>query len=69
MKMHYTSGYHPSADGQTERMNQTLEQYIRMYCAYQQDDWHELLPLTEFALNNALNASTRGPLKYRVRTG
>ena len=58
MKMHYTSGYHPSADGQTERMNQTLAQYIRMYCAYQQDDWHELLPLTEFALNNALNAST-----------
>jgi hypothetical protein len=39
-------------------MNQTLEQYIRMYCAYHQDDWAELLPLGEFALNNAPNAST-----------
>src|SRR4051794_10289260 len=31
MKLHFTSGYHPQADGQTERMNQTLEQYLRMY--------------------------------------
>ena len=58
MKMHYTSGYHPSADGQTERMNQTVEQYIRIFCSYQQDDWDKLLPLCEFALNNAPNAST-----------
>jgi hypothetical protein len=58
MKLHFTSGYHPSADGQTERANQTLEQYIRMYCSYQQDDWHLLLPLAEFAYNNAPNAST-----------
>jgi hypothetical protein len=58
MKLHFTSGYHPSADGQTERSNQTLEQFIRMYCAYQQDDWDILLPLAEFAYNNAPNAST-----------
>lgn len=58
MEMHYTSGYHPSADGQTERMNQTVEQYIRIFCSYQQDDWDKLLPLAEFALNNAPNAST-----------
>lgn len=58
MEMHYTSGYHPSANGQTEHMNQTVEQYIRIFCAYQQDDWDRLLPLAEFALNNAPNAST-----------
>jgi hypothetical protein len=58
MKIHFTSGYHPEADGQTERMNQTVEQYIRIYCSYQQDDWDSLLPLAEFALNNAPNAST-----------
>src|SRR5579875_422836 len=58
MELHFTSGYHPEADGQTERVNQTLEQYIRIYCSYQQDDWARLLPITEFAYNNALNAST-----------
>ena len=58
MKLHFTSGYHPEGDGQTERVNQTLEQYIRVYCNYQQDNWSELLPLAEFAYNNAPNATT-----------
>ena len=58
MELHYTSGYHPEADGQTERVNQTLEQYIRIYCSYQQDDWSRLLPMAEFAYNNAPNSST-----------
>ena len=34
MNLHFTSGYHPQGDGQTERVNQTLEQY----CNYQQDN-------------------------------
>ena len=58
MKIHFTSGYHPEADGQTERLNQTLEQYLCVYCSYQQDNWSELLPLGEFAYNNAPAAST-----------
>jgi hypothetical protein len=58
MKLHFTSGYHPEGDGQTERVNQTLEQYLRVYCNYQQDNWSELLPLAEFAYNNAPNATT-----------
>ena len=32
MKLHFTSSYHPKGDGQTERTNQTLEQYLRIYC-------------------------------------
>ena len=39
-------------------MNQTLEQYIRVFCNYQQDNWDELLPLAEFAYNNAPSATT-----------
>src|ERR1700712_2580900 len=58
MKLHFTSGYHPEADGQTERANQTLEQYIRIFTSYQQDNWSSILPLAEFAYNNAPNAST-----------
>src|SRR6266481_4410656 len=38
MKLHFTSGYHPGGDGQTERTNETLEQYLRVYCNYQQDN-------------------------------
>ncbi len=51
MELHFTSRYHPEADGQTERANQTLEQYIRIYCSYQQDNWDLLLPIAEFAYN------------------
>ena len=58
MTLHFTSGYHPEGDGQTERVNQTLEQYLRMYCNYQQTNWSDLLPLAEFAYNNAPNATT-----------
>jgi hypothetical protein len=36
-----------------------LEQYLRIYCDYQQDDWHQLLPLAEFVYNNTQNSSTR----------
>jgi hypothetical protein len=39
MKLHFTSGYHPEGDGQTECANQTLEQYLRIYCNYQQSNW------------------------------
>jgi hypothetical protein len=39
-------------------MNQTLEQYLRIYCNYQQDNWADLLPIAEFAYNNAPNATT-----------
>jgi len=35
MKLHFTSGYHPEGDGQTKHTNQTLEQYLRIYCNYQ----------------------------------
>jgi hypothetical protein len=58
MKIHFTSGYHPEGDGQTERLNQTLEQYLRVFSNYQQDNWSELLPLAEFAYNNTPGATT-----------
>ncbi|XP_077145081.1 uncharacterized protein LOC143807434 [Ranitomeya variabilis] len=46
-------------NGQTERTNQTLEQYLRCYVSYLQDDWLELLPLAEFSYNNSQSASTK----------
>src|SRR5882672_5087947 len=32
MRLHFTSGFHPEGNGQTERVNQNLEQYLRVYC-------------------------------------
>ena len=58
IKLHFTLGYHPEGDGQTECANQTLNQYLRIYCNYQQDNWYELLALAEFAYNNAPSATT-----------
>ena len=58
MRLHFTSGYHPKGNRQTEYTNQTLEQYLCVYCNYQQDNWSELLPLAEFAYNNAPSATT-----------
>ena len=58
MQLHFTSGYHPEGDGQTECINQTLKQYLRVYCNYQQDNWSKLLSLVEFAYNNAPSATT-----------
>jgi hypothetical protein len=51
--------FHPQTDGQTERVNQVLEQYLRCTINYQQDDWMEYLSLAEFAYNNTLHASTQ----------
>ena len=54
----HSTVYHPETDGQTERVNQSLESYIRIYCSYDQDDWEELLPMAEFVYNNSPHRST-----------
>ena len=59
IKQKLSTAYHPETDGQTERVNQTLEQYLRIYCAYQQDDWDKWLPIAEFAYNNSDHTSTK----------
>ena len=53
-----STAYHPQTDGQTERLNQTMEQYLRSYISYQQDDWVELLPLAQFAYNSSKSEAT-----------
>ena len=58
MWLHFTPGYYLKGDGQTECTNQTLEQYLHVYCNYQQDNWSKLLFLAEFAYNNASSTTT-----------
>ena len=57
LKKRLSTSFHPQTDGQTERMNQTVEQYLRIYCNYHQDNWSELLSLVEFSYNNAQHAT------------
>src|SRR5260221_8026703 len=58
MRLHFTLGYHPEGDRQTEHANQVLEQYLQGYMNYQQDDWATLLLMAKFAYNNAMNTTT-----------
>ena len=53
------TAFHPQMDGQTERMNQELEQYLRFFVEYQQKDWPEWLVSAEFAVNNKPHTATK----------
>ncbi len=44
--------YHSKTDGQTEQVNQELEQYLQIFVGECQDNWYALLPLVEFSYNN-----------------
>jgi hypothetical protein len=59
IKLATSTAYHPQTDGQTERLNQELEQYIRLFVNERQDDWEDLLPLAEFQYNNHVHSSTQ----------
>ncbi|MBW0536853.1 hypothetical protein O181_076568 [Austropuccinia psidii MF-1] len=54
-----STAYHPETDGQTERVNKILEQYLPMYVSYHQDDWNTWLPLAEFSHNSSDHSSTK----------
>ena len=47
-----STAYHPQTDGQSERMNAVIEQYLRAYVSYQQDNWVTILVTCEFAAKN-----------------
>ncbi|SLM33286.1 Ribonuclease H-like domain [Lasallia pustulata] len=63
-----STAFHPQTDGQTERQNSTLDQYLRSYINYQQDNWASLLALAKFAYNASLHSST-GKASFEVVYG
>ena len=50
--------YHSQTDAQTKKLNRTLEDYLKLFTWDTLDRRDELLPMLEFAMNNAMNAST-----------
>ncbi|GJP51828.1 hypothetical protein CLOM_g10960, partial [Closterium sp. NIES-68] len=57
-KLAMSSAYHPQTDGQTERLNQIVEQLLRAACKDEISKWDLHLPVLEFAYNNATHAAT-----------
>ena len=51
--------FHPQTDRQTERVNQKLEQYLRIFIDYRQKQWPDWLETAEFAYNNKVHSSTK----------
>ncbi|CAI7785849.1 unnamed protein product, partial [Closterium sp. NIES-54] len=61
-KVAMSSAYHPQTDGQTERLNQIVEQLLRAACKDDISKWDAHLPVLEFAYNNAMHARSPGGL-------
>ena len=59
IKTKLLTAFHPQTDGQTERMNQELEQYLRFFIENRQKDWPEWLAAVEFAINNKVHMATK----------
>jgi hypothetical protein len=53
-----STAYHPQTDGQTEHLNQEIEQFLRIYVNYQQNNWAEWLAIATFNYNDKIHSST-----------
>jgi hypothetical protein len=53
-----STSFHPQTDGQTERINQTIEAYLWSFINYEMNNWVGLLPMAEFAYNNSVTQAT-----------
>ena len=59
ISLRLSTAYHPETDGQTERTNQSMELYLRIYCDYHQTNWARLLGPAAFAYNNTIHSATK----------
>ena len=64
----FTTAYHPQGNGQVERTNQEVEQFLRIFVNKRQDDWADHLPAAEFALNSRVH-SAHGHSPFEVLYG
>jgi hypothetical protein len=57
VKQNLSTAYHPQTDGQTERVNQEIHAYMRIFVDYHQDDWVDVLPAAVFSYNTKLQSA------------
>ncbi|GBE77221.1 Transposon Tf2-6 polyprotein [Sparassis crispa] len=63
-----STAYHPQTDGETERVNQELEIYLRLYCGNNPETWADRLPDLEFC-HNTREHSARKMSPFRIMMG
>jgi len=54
-----STAYHPQMDGQIERINQELEQYLRVFIDHRQEQWLDWLEIAKFTYNNKIHVATK----------
>ena len=53
------TAYYPQTDRQTERVNQELEQYLRVFINHRQEQWPDWLEIAKFVYNNKIHVATK----------
>ena len=59
-----STAFHPQTESRTERVKQSLEQYLCQYCNYEQDNWNDFLPLAKYAYNNSATVTPNEALPH-----
>ena len=59
IKLNLSTAFHPQTDGQTERVNQSVKHYLRVFTSYKQDNWSTILGQASFAYNNMYYTATK----------
>ena len=54
-----STAYHPQTNGESEQVNQEVENYLRFYCSRKPQEWSNYLPLAEFAHNVKEHSTTQ----------
>jgi len=68
IRLSSSTAWHSQMNGQTERVNQKLDQFLCLFVNKQQNDWYNLLPIAEFQHNNHVHSTTQQPL-FLLDTG
>jgi len=61
IRISFSTAWHPQTDRQMERINQELDQFLRLFVNEWQDNWYDLLPIAEFQHNNHVHSATQQP--------
>jgi len=61
IRLSFSMAWYPQMDGQTEHVNQELNQFLRLFVNKWQDNWYDLLPIAEFQHNNYIHSAIQQP--------